>query len=458
MKVERKIKWLIASCVVMVGILSLIQYDLVLNTYKLTKEKYYSEVRYEIGKLINKPSVAVLEEITQENLKHFARLFILKKMDKKVLFESLNSINNSETAALKQKFFQDMQSNKILKDLKFKAQYDEILITFNGRTDTLLAAEDAPFVFLGSSFQTPNTLLVGKGSNIIVDDFSKTNGTGSSTIKLQIQRAQYLEVSSWKAEAWKRMAGTYLLAFLMIIAVILLYYLVFSTMFRQKKLAEIKTDFANNITHELKTPLSSVGLILKSMERAEVRSNPQLMEELLSSLNRQHYKIQKLVDFVLESALAPPDEIKKVNIDITSYLKDYVKEVRTVNHQFISAIDPEKHSILTNVEVLDKILNNLIENAVKYSPAGTVISLKTHLQHGKYRIEITDEGPGISFTYQPFIFDQFFRIPTQNQHDVKGLGLGLYLSKQAANLIGAALLMESKPGIGSTFILEIKYG
>lgn len=458
MKVERKIKWLIASCVVIVGTLSFIQYALVLNTYKLTKEKYYTEIRSEIGKLINRPSIAILEEKTQEKLKHLARLFVLQQIDKATLFAKLNKSDDVEMDRLKQQLFQDIQSNKILKDLKYKAQYDEILITFNGKTDTLLSTREAPFVFLGSPFQTPNTLLIGNGSNTIVDSFPKADGSGSSSIKLQIQRAQYLEVSTWKAEVWKRMAGIYLLAFLMIVAVIILYYLVFSAMFRQKRLAEIKTDFANNITHELKTPLSSVGLILKSLEREEVRSNPQLTDELLASLNRQHFKIQKLVDFVLETALTSPHEVKKISVDITSYLQDYVKELRTENHQFTSSIPPEKHHVLINLEILDKILNNLIENALKYSPEGTVISLKSKVMHRKYRIEITDEGPGIPLAYQPFIFDKFFRIPTHNQHDVKGLGLGLYLSKQAANLIGAELIMESRSGAGSTFILEIKYG
>ncbi len=456
MKANIKIKLLIISCVIIVSTLSLIQYYLVRNTYKLTKEKYYEEVRRDIGKIIGLPLTDLIEEKAQENLKYFARLYVSRQIDKKDFITSVKKRNDSLIHSLSLNLINEIKSNQSLKNVKYKYQYDEIELTYDNRTDTLLSGQDQPVVFLGAPFHTPNTLLISNGNNIIIDNPSNNDGRNKGAIKLQILRSQYIDVSFWKDEVWKRMTNTYLLAVLLIFAVILLYYLVFSAMLRQKKLAEMKTDFANNITHELKTPLSSVSLILKSLEREEVRSNQKLMNEFLSSLNRQHLKIQQVVDFVLESAMASRYEIKKENIEITQYLKDYMREIRVEKHIFVNHINPEKRFLATNVQILDKILNNLIDNAVKYSPEGSLISLKGYPAGQSYLIEVADEGPGMNAEDQPYIFDKFFRLAQHNKHNVKGLGLGLYLSKQAANVIGAKLFLKSQPGHGSVFILKLK--
>ena len=365
--------------------------------------------------------------------------------------------NDSLIHKANQNLLEEIKSKPSLKSIRFKSQYDEILVTFKDKTDTLLSNHDEPFIFLGTSFQTPNTLLISNGNNIIVDNLPSDNqGLAGQPIKLKILRSQYIDVSSWEGEVWKRMAGIYLLAILLIIAVILLFYLVFRAMLRQKKLAEIKTDFANNITHELKTPLSSVNLILRSLERDDVRSNPALTDELLSSLKRQYIKIRQVVDFVLESAMSSDYQVNKEPINIGDYLNDYIRDLKIEAHLFTHRVSAETQVVLANIQVLDKILNNLIENAIKYSPEGTRITLNSHKTADKYVIEILDEGPGIPAEDQPFIFDKFFRVTENNKHSVKGLGLGLYLSKQAANAINANLFLKSKPGHGATFILELK--
>lgn len=457
MKTNLKIQLLIGSCVIIVGTLSLIQYYLVLNTYKLTKEKYYTEVKEEMEKIIDLPSNNLLEEKAQENLKFFARLYVKKEISKKDFMLRLRLSNDSLIHKANQNLLDEIKSKPSLKSIRFKSQYDEILVTFKDKTDTLLSNHDEPFIFLGTSFQTPNTLLISNGNNIIVDNLPSDNqGLSGQPIKLKILRSQYIDVSSWEGEVWKRMAGIYLLAILLIIAVILLFYLVFRAMLRQKKLAEIKTDFANNITHELKTPLSSVNLILRSLERDDVRSNPALTDELLSSLKRQYIKIRQVVDFVLESAMSSDYQVNKEPINIGDYLNDYIRDLKIEAHLFTHRVSAETQVVLANIQVLDKILNNLIENAIKYSPEGTRITLNSHKTADKYVIEILDEGPGIPAEDQPFIFDKFFRVTENNKHSVKGLGLGLYLSKQAANAINANLFLKSKPGHGATFILELK--
>lgn len=251
------------------------------------------------------------------------------------------------------------------------------------------------------------------------------------------------------------MAGIYFLAILLILAVIVLFYLVFRAMIRQKKLAGIKTDFANNITHELKTPLTSVGLVLKSLDRPEVQGDKQKTAELLATLKRQHEKIQQTVDFVLESAMEAHPEIHKQATDIAAYLQNYVDDLRIADHLLEPNVIPATQPVITNTQLLDKILNNLVENAVKYSPVGSVIILKGYPSGLHYFIEVADQGPGIASDHQVNLFDKFFRVPEDNKHTVKGLGLGLYLSRKAAIAMGANLNLKSTSGAGCVFTLEL---
>lgn len=353
---------------------------------------------------------------------------------------------------------QQIASQPNLKNIRFKSQYDEIKITYGNHLEKILTDSDPPFVFTGPSFNTANTLLISNGSNTLSDEVKiPGNGQNVQLIKLDINRSQYIDISSWKQEVWKRMAWVFILAVLLILAVIILYFIAFNTMIRQKKLADIKTDFANNITHELKTPLSSVNLILKSLEREEVRVNKSRTDELIYFLRRQFNKIQGIVDSVLESAMVTQLEIRKENIDITEYLNEYVKDVWIEAHHFVSHINAAGLVINTNTEVVDKILCNLIENAAKYSPAGSQITMTGFTRGKYYLIEIADQGPGIADEDQPFIFEKFFRVTEHNRHNVKGLGLGLYLSKQAAASLGANLSLKSKIGQGSVFTLELPF-
>jgi two-component system phosphate regulon sensor histidine kinase PhoR len=454
-KKNYKIKLLVLFCVIIVSVLILIQYYLVRNTYNLTKDKYYGEVTRGINRIINQSLHSDIEAKTQENLRSLARLYVAGQLSREEFLRALRQKNDPVINKQGYELQQQIESQPNLKNIRFKSQYDEIKITYGNHSEKILTGSDPPFVFTGPSFNTANTLIISSGSNTLSDEVKIPHNGQNVQLKLEINRSQYIDISSWKQEVWKRMAWVFIMAVLLILAVIILYYIAFNTMIRQKKLADIKTDFANNITHELKTPLSSVNLILKTLEREEVRVNKIRMDELIYFLKRQFNKIQGIVDSVLESAMVTQLEIRKENIDITEYLNKYVKDVWIETHHFVSHIDTAALVINTNTEVVDKILGNLIENAAKYSPAGSQITLTGYSRGKYYLVEITDQGPGIADEDHPFIFDKFFRVTEHNRHNVKGLGLGLYLSKQAATSIGSNLYLKSKTGHGSVFTLEL---
>jgi signal transduction histidine kinase len=437
------LKALLIACILIVGTLSFIQYYLVKNTYQLTRDIYYGEVKKRISELTSQPEMLVFAEQAQSNLRYTVHQYLDKKMSKAEFIRQLKQnnqgVHDSSTVYLNKM----LSKNPELGGIKYKSQSDEITYQTEGKSDTLLRHRERPVIIVGEAFETINTILLNK-------DLTTSSG---DELRIVVRQSNYIDVSSWQKEVYKRMSGILFLAIVLILAVIILFYLIFSAMIKQKKLADIKTDFANNITHELKTPLSSVSLILKSILRKDVLMKPKVLEELLQSLGRQHEKIRLIVDSVLESAMATAVVVEKEAVEITVFLHKYFHDLSLANHRLIVEIEPRLQILLTNEVALEKILNIFIDNAAKYSQTGSFIRVKSYNQHNHYYIEIIDQGRGIASEYHGDIFDKFYRIPEMNSHTVKGLGLGLYLAKQTAIQIGVELSLKSKPGSGSTFTI-----
>ena len=438
-------KALLTACILIVGTLSFIQYYLVKNTYQLTKDNYYGEVKKLISQITGKSEMIFFAEEARNNLRHAIHQYLDKKMSKAefihLLEKSNQGVNDSSTVYLNNM----LSRNPELQGIIYKSQFDEISYEINGNADTLLRGSQKPVIIIGSAFKNNNTMLLDK---------DLTNST-EDELRIVVRQSNYIDISSWEEEVFKRMSGILFLAIGLILAVIILFYLIFSAMIRQKKLAEIKTDFANNITHELKTPLSSVSLILKSILRKDVQAKPQVLEDLLQSLGRQHAKIRHIVDSVLESAMATAVIAEMEELEITGFLHQYFNDLMLANQPLLIEIEPQQLILHTNAVALEKILNIFVDNAAKYSEAGKAILVKSYTGNGHYHIDITDNGPGIAIAYQDQIYDKFYRVPELNKHTVKGLGLGLYLARQTALQINAQLTIRSMPGAGSTFTVSL---
>jgi two-component system, OmpR family, phosphate regulon sensor histidine kinase PhoR len=458
MKTDNKRKALVLACIIIVGLFSYIQFYLVLNTYQLTKDKYYAEVKKETSKIADLPVINALEDKAFENLKHSVILYSNNQLNKTSFLKTLKTLNDSVREEANVYLKKAFAKKAVLNGIRYKLQYDQIIVEANGNANVLMPLTDSPLIIIGSSFHTNNTILLNQASTVSLINVQISNEgdkTTSKTLRLSVRQSQYIDVSDWRTIVFERMAGIFILATILIVAVILLFYFVFSAMIKQKKIAQVKTDFANNITHELKTPLSSVNVILKSLEKKEIQQNQVAFNELLNTLTRQHIKINSIVDSVLESALSSDLNPEKSKIEISAYLKQYLGDLKLENHQLSSAIEDRKTYIFTNAASLEKALNNLVENAVKYSDVGTTITFKSYGTAHEYVIEVSDQGPGIPLQYQNNIFEKFFRIGGNNLHEVKGLGLGLYLSKQAIIQLGGTITLVSKPEQGCTFSIKL---
>ena len=455
-QMEKKIKTgvLIIACIITVLTLSCIQFYLVKNTYTLTKGNYYMEVRKSMSQVTSSPGMVALEDSAKENLRKGVELYTKSYLTKKEFLIYLKKVN-TDVMKRSDRYIAELV-NKIpeLKEIRFKSQYDEIVVEYRGLSDTLLKEHAIPLTFLGTVNKFENSILLNKDIAATKANYTKkVDGQKMQEVNLRIlaKQSNYVDISNWKTEVLNRMAGIFIMAAGLILAVTVLFYLVFDALLRQKKIAEIKTDFANNVTHELKTPLSSVNLILKSIRRTDVQGKPEMLNDLLNSLERQHAKIQQLVDSVLESSTITTMRVEIHEIEITKLLQHYVLDLAVPDHQIIAEINSVPQSLKTNPATIEKIMSILVDNAAKYSAPGEPITIKGNLVDQYYTISIIDQGPGISLHHQKHIFDKFYRVPEQDRHTIKGLGLGLYLAKQAASQIGAEVTFQSKAGEGCTF-------
>jgi signal transduction histidine kinase len=237
------------------------------------------------------------------------------------------------------------------------------------------------------------------------------------------------------------------------------FWLMLSTILRQKKLSDVKNDFINNMTHELKTPLATVSAAVEALQNFGALNDPAKTQAYLSISRNELQRLSDLVEKVLNIAA---DERQQLELTPeTVRPADLVADI-VARHQ-LQAAKP----VTFDVEVapsaavrMDKLhmgnaINNLIDNAIKYSKEAVTITIRGREEEAGWRLTVADDGPGIEAGYQEAIFDRFFRVPTGNLHNVKGFGLGLYYVRQVVERHGGRIAVRSGMGRGSEFALWI---
>ncbi len=226
---------------------------------------------------------------------------------------------------------------------------------------------------------------------------------------------------------------------------------------RQKKLSDMKTDFVNNMTHEFKTPISTIFLASEMLSSDGVIRSPEKIERYGSIIHNEITRLKNQVEQVLQIAVLDRGEftIRKKKMDVHRVLEGILKSFSVVvkkrDGYVISRLHAGQSVIVADRDHFINVMHNLLDNAEKYSPGAPVITVSTENVNGGIRISVEDRGVGISSDAQKHIFKKLYRVPTGNIHNVKGFGLGLYYVKTMVEAHNGKISLQSEPGRGSRF-------
>jgi len=236
-----------------------------------------------------------------------------------------------------------------------------------------------------------------------------------------------------------------------------------STIIRQKKVSEIKNDFINNMTHELKTPISTISLACQALGDPDIKSREGIVDNYINVIADENIRLAMVVENVLRTAVMDKGELKLkiVDINVNEVVDQVLQNMKIQLEQrggsFITDLQATNTLIEADKIHLTNVVFNLVDNALKYTEKIPVIKVGTRNEAQGIVVFVEDNGIGISKDNQKKIFDKLYRVPTGNVHNVKGFGLGLSYVKAIVDKHNGWIKVKSEPSKGSRFEILIPH-
>lgn len=264
-------------------------------------------------------------------------------------------------------------------------------------------------------------------------------------------------------EASQELGSPWIFMGVIVSLVIMFFAFAIHVILREKRLSEVKTDFINNMTHELKTPIATIALSSDMLIKGDFSQDQDRLKRYASIIYKENKRLENQVERVLNVAKLNKDTLtlKKEPLDIHGLLND-IRENFEFNQSETGAnltLNLGAKNAVLEVDMLhiNNVLTNLIDNAIKYCEVTPEIEITTRNDKRGMIIEISDNGIGIKKDVQKMIFDKFYRVPTGNLHNVKGFGLGLYYVKITIEQHGGNIHLKSAVGRGTTFYIWLPF-
>jgi len=259
-------------------------------------------------------------------------------------------------------------------------------------------------------------------------------------------------------EMWGSLAISLTLMAIIISAMIFM----FRTILTQKKLSEMKNDFISNMTHEFKTPISTISLACEAMSDQDMmRQSNEDVQPYVKMIQDENKRLSLLVERILQNAVLDRGEerLREEPIILNEVIHEVAHHaqfrIQNSNGSIVLKLPSEQFEIIGDPMHVTNIITNLVDNAIKYSEKAPDIEISLSRENKKIHLTVKDHGVGIRKEHLSKIFDKLYRVPTGNVHNVKGFGLGLSYVKTASELHGWNIIVKSKYGEGSEFTLVI---
>jgi two-component system phosphate regulon sensor histidine kinase PhoR len=270
----------------------------------------------------------------------------------------------------------------------------------------------------------------------------------------------FVDFGHKKQEVLSQVFKSIYLTGISLLVVIIIFLLTLRNLLKEKRLSQMKTDFINNMTHELKTPLSTISVASKTLENEQVYNNSQKVLETAKIISRQNVQLTRQINHLLEITKWEKKqfELNKKWVELEPFFRGVVESFK-LDCSDKSLVINETYSLSVAQAFFDEtqitsVIFNLLNNGVKYNRNQPVINLLVWNDNFLH-ISISDNGIGMSKESTKHIFEKFYRVYTGNIHNVKGLGLGLYYADQIVKAHDGYIVVTSKVDQGSTFNLNI---
>ena len=285
--------------------------------------------------------------------------------------------------------------------------------------------------------------------------------SGSNFENLVSEEFLSIIVPHQKGLIWKEMIWFILGAIVFTIIITTAFFITVRTLLKQKKLSEIKSDFINNMTHEFKTPLATISLAVDALKNEKVAGNREKSDYFTGIIKEENKRMNKQVETILQAALLDKNEVQ-LNMKrllahdiIVNVLNNINLQVEEKGGKIDVELEAENDLILADEVHFTNVINNLLDNAVKYSKENLHIKLSTKNAGNHLKIKIEDNGIGMNKETLHRIFEKFYRAHTGNVHNVKGFGLGLSYVKTMIDAHHGTIKAESVLGKGSSFTVSL---
>jgi len=327
-----------------------------------------------------------------------------------------------------------------------------------------MISEDTVVVYHSQGFASPQPQ--ERSGKTLLTDISRSkilvNWFGWEDNNYRFFFEYYIDFSDKQKLLLKETAVSFGMSIFSIIVVVMIFIITYRNLREEKRLSNLKTDFINNMTHELKTPLSTITVAGKTLEMDQIRKSEEKIIETAKLIGKQSVHLNRLINMILEISMweRTQFQLDKKTFDIEEIMNDVVESFKSgcgkgasINKKY----NFNGSKVDFDIVYFTTMINNLLSNAVKYSDNDPVIDIEGFSTEDKIHIRVADNGIGINRIDQRHIFDKFYRASTGNIHKFKGLGLGLYYVKKIAEAHGGDVTVSSKPGKGSTFTITLPY-
>ena len=230
---------------------------------------------------------------------------------------------------------------------------------------------------------------------------------------------------------------------------------------RNKRIDRIRRDLMNNLTHELKTPISTIGLASEALKDPDMQKDADGFNYYIGLINEENKRLGMLVENVLQASLAESGKMQlfKQTLNVHDLIREVVKnvaiQVRKHGGKVELELEAEEPLVHADRVHLSNVVFNLVDNATKYADGDLVLSISSAQTTDGVELRFKDNGIGIGKEHLGKVFDRLYRVPTGNVHDVKGFGLGLSYVKTVIDRHQGSIRVESETGKGSTFIMVL---